>query len=369
MKNWPDVTLTYVVKPQIYNMNNNRDLGIISYGSYIPSNFITGKSIEDAQEKSGCDIYKSLGVFQKSVPSIDEDTTTISVQSSLQAIKRFESDSNKKSDIGCLFIGSESHPYAVKPTGTMVKQALGLSDSLALADLQFACKAGTQSLQICFAYVGSGMAKNGLAIGSDTAQSKPGDVLEYTAGAGSAAFLVGTKNLIAKLLGTASVATDTPDFWRRPGMKYPEHAGRFSGEPAYFYHIALAAKKIMADLKMTAKDFDYCVFHTPNAKFPKMIAKSLGFTPEQLKPSLVVDKIGNTYAAASLIALSSVLDTSTKGQKILMVSYGSGSGSDAFVFETTALLEKKRKTWKRFLKTQIENMTEVSYHTYIKNTE
>ncbi len=353
-------------------MNNKSDLGIVSYGSYIPSNFVTGKNIEEAQEKDGCDIYKSLGVFQKSVPSIDEDTTTISVQSGLQAIKRFQSaekNGGDRKDIGCLFIGSESHPYAVKPTGTMVKQALGLSDNLSLADLQFACKAGTQSLQICFAYVGSGMAKNGLAIGSDTAQSKPGDVLEYTAGAGSAAFLVGTQNIIAKLLGTVSIATDTPDFWRRPGMKYPEHAGRFSGEPAYFYHIALAAKKIMADLKMKPKDFDYCVFHTPNAKFPKMIAKSLGFTPEQLKPSLVVDKIGNTYAAASLIALSSVLDVAKKSQKILMVSYGSGSGSDAFVFETTSLLEKKRKTWKRFLKDQIESMKELSYHTYIKNTE
>lgn len=353
-------------------MNNTSDLGIVSYGSYIPKNFVTGKNIEEAQEKVGCDIYKSLGVFQKSVPSIDEDTTTISVQSSLQAIKRFqtvEKSGDNKSDIGCLFIGSESHPYAVKPTGTIVKQALGLSDNLSMADLQFACKAGTQALQICFAYIGSGMARYGLAIGSDTAQSRPGDVLEYTAGTGSASFLVGTKNVIAKLLGTVSVATDTPDFWRRPGMKYPEHAGRFTGEPAYFYHIALAAKKIMIDLKMKPKDFDYCVFHTPNAKFPKMIAKSLGFTSEQLKPSLVVDKIGNTYVAASLIALSSVLDIATKGQKILMVSYGSGSGSDAFVFETTSLLEKKRKTWKRFLKNQIESMKEVNYHTYIKNIQ
>ncbi|MBU0974443.1 hydroxymethylglutaryl-CoA synthase [Patescibacteria group bacterium] len=345
-------------------MNNISNLGIVSYGSYIPGNFITGKSIEEAQEKSGANIFKSLGVFQKSVSSIDEDTTTISVQSSLQAIKRF-----RKNDIGCLFIGSESHPYAVKPTGTMVKQALGLSDNLSLADLQFACKAGTQALQICFAYVGSGMAKNGLAIGSDIAKSRPGDVLEYTTGAGSAAFLVGTQNVVAKLLGTTSVATDTPDFWRRPGKKYPEHAGRFSGEPAYFYHIALAAKKIMADLKMKPQDFDYCVFHTPNTKFPRMIAKSLGFTSKQLKPSLVVDKIGNTYVAASLIALTSVLDIAKKGQKILMVSYGSGAGSDAFVFETTSLLEKKRKTWKKFLNNQIKNMCEVSYRTYVKNTD
>ncbi len=347
-------------------MNNTNTLGIVSYGSYIPGNFIAGKKIEEAQGKIGANIYKSLGVFQKSVPLIDEDTITLSVKSGLQVFKR---SIEKKEDVGCLFIGSESHPYAVKPTGTVTKQALGLSDNLALADLQFACKAGTQALQICFSYVGSGMSKNGLAIGSDTAQSRQGDVLEYTAGAGSAAFLVGRKNILAKLLGTTSVATDTPDFWRRPEMKYPEHAGRFSGEPAYFYHITLAAKKIMKELKMKPEDSDYCIFHTPNAKFPKTIAKRLGFTSKQLEPSLVVDKIGNTYAAASLVALASVLDVAKKGQKILMVSYGSGSGSDAFVFETTDLLEKKRKKWSGFLRDQINNMKEISYYTYIKNTE
>jgi hydroxymethylglutaryl-CoA synthase len=344
-------------------------VGIISYGSYIPKNYISGLSIEEAQGSKGANIYKSLGVFQKTVSSIDEDVVTISVESASQVFERlFPKEKLVKKDTGCLFIGSESHPYAVKPTGTMVKQALGLSDNLALADLQFACKAGTQALQICFSYVASGMAKNGLAIGSDIAQSRPGDVLEYTAGAGSASFLVGRENILARLLGTVSVTTDTPDFWRRPGEKYPEHAGRFSGEPAYFHHISLAAEKIMSDLNMRAKDFDYCVFHTPNAKFPKIVAKRLGFTPKQLEPSLVVNKIGNTYAASSLIALTSVLDIAKKGQKILMVSYGSGSGSDAFVFKTTSLLEKRRKKWHGFIREQIGNLREINYPLYIKNT-
>ena len=346
-------------------------VGIVSYGSYIPRNFIAGESIEKAQGNEGANIYKSLGIFQKTVPSVDEDTTTLSIESALQAIERFSAKNKKsgiKKDVGCLFIGSESHPYAVKPTGTMVKQALGLSDNLALADLQFACKAGTQSLQICFSYVQSSMSKIGLAIGSDIAQSRPGDILEYTAGSGSAAFLIGKKDVLAKLLGTVSIATDTPDFWRRPGEKYPQHAGRFSGEPAYFYHVELVAKKIMSDLDMKPGDFNYCIFHTPNAKFPKIIAKRLGFTSQQLEPSLVVREIGNTYAASSLIALVSVLDIAKKGQKILMVSYGSGSGSDAFVFKTTSLLEKRRNNWNKSVRDQINNLQEINYHSYVKNT-
>lgn len=349
-----------------------KQVGIVAYGSYIPENFISGRSIEVANGNDGAGVYRSLGVYQKTVPLIDEDTATLSVMSAHQALERFSTSVGKlsaKDDIGCLFIGSESHPYAVKPTGTIVKQALGLSEDLALADLQFACKAGTQGLQIGFSYVGSGMIKNALAIGTDTAQSKPGDVLEYTAGAGSAAFVVGESNLLAKLVGTVSIATDTPDFWRRPGMGYPEHAGRFSGEPAYFYHVGTTAQKIMDELQMKPRDFDFCIFHTPNAKFPKVIAKKLGFTPGQLEPSLVVKKIGNTYAAASLMALTAVLDVAKKGQNILVVSYGSGSGSDAFVFKTTSLLEKRRKDWGGFLSEQIEQLKEIDYHTYITNTK
>ncbi len=75
-------------KLQIHKMNNINTLGIVSYGSYIPGNFIAGKTIEEAQGKSGANIYKSLGVFQKSVPSIDEDTVTLSVKSGLQVFKR-----------------------------------------------------------------------------------------------------------------------------------------------------------------------------------------------------------------------------------------------------------------------------------------
>ncbi|MBP7700868.1 hydroxymethylglutaryl-CoA synthase [Candidatus Woesebacteria bacterium] len=352
-------------------MKKTNEIGIVAYGSYIPKYFIKGKTIEAAHNKDGANIYKSLGVFQKSVPAIDEDTVTISVESANQSIERYLADSKNnleiKKEIGCLFIGSESHPYAVKPTGTVVKQALGLSDNISLADLQFACKAGTQALQICLSYVASGFAKYGLAIGSDTAQSKQGDVLEYTAGSGSASFIVGSENLLAKLLGTVSIATDTPDFWRRPGMSYPEHAGRFSGEPAYFSHIYNAATKLMNKLNLEAKDFDYCIFHTPNAKFPSLIAKKLGFNEDQLSPSLVVKKIGNTYAAASMLAFSAVLDVAKKSQKIILVSYGSGSGSDAFIFETTKNLETSRNKWNNFVSSQINSMKEIDYQTYIQN--
>lgn len=360
---------------------SKKPVGIVSYGLRIPKERITGAEIAKKQGKETQKIYASLGVISKSVPNSDEDTITIATAAGFEAIQRLEGlIGNRgglvgavKKQIGAIFIGSESHPYAVKPSGTVVAQALGIaSDSfsenegfvsdnssnlvkpLALADLQFACKAGTQALQICALYVLSGFSDYALAIGADTAQAKSGDVLEYTASAGGAAFILGSESsgkkenrLLARLLATTSVATDTPDFWRRPQQEHPEHAGRFTAEPGYFKHISLSVSQILQETGLKISDIDYFVFHTPNGKFPTALAKKMGIPLEKLEPSLLVKTIGNTYAGASMLGLVNTLKIAQENKKILVASYGSGSGSDAFIFETTKQLILARKIWQK----------------------
>jgi hydroxymethylglutaryl-CoA synthase len=359
------------------NLSDKKPMGIVSYGAKIPNLKISGSEIALAQGKSSQKLYLTLGVDYKTAPNIDEDTITLSTSAGFQALQRLE---GVKAEIGALFIGSESHPYAVKPSGVVVAQALGLAKTLALADLQFACKAGTQALQISSLYVKSGFCNLAMAIGADTAQAKPGDVLEYTAGAGAAAFILGKQtkgknNLLAKLIATTSVATDTPDFWRRPQQTYPEHAGRFTSAPGYFYHIKMAVEQILSETKLKPANFNYCVFHSPNSKFPIEIAKQLGFTQKQIQHSLLVKQIGNIYAGSSMLSLVNILDHAKANQKILVVSYGSGSGSDAFVFETTQQLVSAKKKWTKnitsaeSLLNQVQKLTEISYTEYQTNAK
>ena len=98
----------------------------------------------------------------------------------------------------------------------------------------------------------------------------------------------------------------------------------------------------MKNTNTTPDDFDYVVFHEPNAKFPLATAKRLGFPKEKVEPGLTVRHIGNTYSASSMIGFAAVLDIAKPGDKILMVSYGSGSGSDAFIYTITDEIKKKR---------------------------
>jgi hydroxymethylglutaryl-CoA synthase len=245
-------------------------------------------------------------------------------------------------EIGAVYVGSESHPYAVKPTGTIVVDALGIGPNVHVADFEFACKAGTEALYCAYSHVKSGEMPYALAIGADTSQGAPNDALEYSASAGGAAYLFGRDNLLVEVLETYSYTSDTPDFWRREGEFYPRHGGRFTGEPAYFKHVESATRGLLKKAKMKPSDFKHVVFHMPNGKFPLQAGKTLGFTREQMAVGWVVNTMGNTYSGSSPTGLAAVLDIAEPGDLILITSFGSGAGSDSFALRATKLLPERR---------------------------
>jgi hydroxymethylglutaryl-CoA synthase len=93
---------------------------------------------------------------------------------------------------------------------------------------------------------------------------------------------------------------------------------------------------------MKPADFNYVIFHQPNGKFPFRVGKMLGFQREQIEPGWLVNLLGNTYSGSSPLGLTSTLDISKPGDMILIVSYGSGAGSDAFIFEVTDRIDEVR---------------------------
>jgi hydroxymethylglutaryl-CoA synthase len=334
-----------------------RDVGIVGYGAYVPRYRLPASEV--ARVWTGG--QGGTPITEKAVPGLDEDVITMSIEAARNALARAEID---PTEIRAVWVGSESHPYAVKPTSTVVAEAIGAAPHTLAADWEFACKAGSEAMQAAIGLVGSGMANYALSIGMDTAQGRPGDALEYTAAAGGAAYLIGpAENSIASFEATYSYVTDTPDFWRRSHETYPSHGDRFTGEPAYFRHVQAAAEALMEEMGVTAADFDYAVFHQPNVKFPSRAAQMLGFKDEQIKIGLLAGRIGNVYAGSSLLGLSAVLDIATPGDRILMVSYGSGAGSDAMALRVTEHITERQN---RAPKTEdyIARRTQLDYAMY-----
>jgi hydroxymethylglutaryl-CoA synthase len=339
------------------------EAGIVSYGAYVPRYRITPDEIGRVWGIDGAAMGAGLGVKRKSVPAPDEDTITISTEALRTALVRGAIDPQ---EIGALYVGSESHPYAVKPTATVVASAVGATPNLTAADFEFACKAGTAAIQTCMGLVSSKMIRYGVAIGSDTSQGAPGDALEYSASAGGAAFIIGRENTIARFDHTLSYTTDTPDFWRREGQRYPSHSGRFTGEPAYFRHVSECARRMFDAVHTSPKDYAHVVFHQPNGKFPQRVGRQLGFTDEQMRYGLVTPYIGNTYSGAALIGLANVLDHAGPNERILVVGYGSGAGSDAFDLSTTEALATYDRAHGPRVQTFLDEGVELSYATYAK---
>jgi hydroxymethylglutaryl-CoA synthase len=346
---------TTILKPE-------REVGIISYGAYIPRYRLPAAEV--ARVWAGG--QGGTPVKEKSVPGLDEDVVTMSIEAARNALAR--AGGVDPALIRAVWVGSESHPYAVKPTSTIVAEAIGATPRTQGGDWEFACKAGTEALQAAIGFVGSGMARYALAVGMDTAQARPGDALEYTASAGGGAYLVGPADeALAVLEGSFSYVTDTPDFWRRAYQRYPSHGGRFTGQPAYFKHTVAAAQGLMEELGTGPADYTHAIFHQPNLKFPQTAAKRLGFTPAQIEVGLLVDEIGNTYAGSSLVGLTAVLDVATPGERVLLVSYGSGAGSDAISLRVTeAITERQQRA--AMTRDYIARRVEIDYATYVRFT-
>lgn len=340
-------------------MLSDRKVGLVGYGAYVPRYRLPGTEVARVWTNG----LGGSPIKEKAVAGLDEDVITMSIEAARNAVARSQIDPRQ---IRAVWVGSESHPYSVKPSSTIVAESIGTSPSIQAADWEFACKAGTEAVQASIGLVGSGMGAYTLSIGMDTAQGRPGDALEYTAASGGAAFIIGpAEDALAIYQGSYSYVTDTPDFWRRADVPYPSHGDRFTGEPAYFNHTLAAGSQLMEMMGTKAEDYTYGVFHQPNVKFPSRAAKALGFTPEQIKLSLLAGEIGNTYSGSSMIGLTAVLDIAKPGDHIFMVSYGSGAGSDAFDLVVTDKINQRRHLAPT-TRDYINRRTEIDYATYTR---
>ncbi|MHB8625185.1 MAG: hydroxymethylglutaryl-CoA synthase [Aggregatilineales bacterium] len=335
----------------------DRAVGIIGYGAYVPRYRLPATEVARVWTAG----LGGTPIKEKAVAGLDEDVITMSIEAARNALARAGIDA---AALRAVWVGSESHPYAVKPTSTVVAEAIGAVPNTEAADWEFACKAGSEALQASIGFVGSGMAGYAMSIGMDTAQGRPGDALEYTAAAGGAAYIVGPADeALAVFQGSYSFVTDTPDFWRRAEEKYPMHGDRFTGEPAYFHHTQMAAETLMQLLGTTAADYAYAIFHQPNVKFPERAARQLGFNDAQIKPGLLAGEVGNVYAGSCLLGLTATLDVAQPGDRILCVSYGSGAGSDAFDMRVTdKVLERRDKA--PYTREYIARRTPIDYALY-----
>lgn len=298
--------------------------GIKSLSCYVPEGRLSVGNLHRVWGKL------STSSATKSVPSFDEDATTLATT----AARRLRKNGADKSVVDCVWVGSESKPYAVKTSAATVASCLGLSNSIGAADIEFACRGAIEAMLRLSSSIETGSLSQALVVASDCAQAPPGDPLEATASAAAVALVLAqSEECPIQISQSCFFVTDTTDFHRRDGQKFPTHANRFTGVPAYFHHVTSAVNSFFEKTNSQTEDFRYVVFHQPNQRFAKRVGSRLGFNQDQIAPVLFANRIGNPHAANVFVGIAQAVSLADTGDKILVASYGSGAGSDAFAIK------------------------------------
>jgi hydroxymethylglutaryl-CoA synthase len=276
---------------------------------------------------------KNIGFYVPSGSLSDQDTYTLALEACEDAL-RYEN----RAEIGACYFGTETKPYAVKSTASMLVTALGLREDIFAADMEFACKAGTSAMQVVAALTEAGRIQSGIAIGSDIAEAQQGDVLADNVGSGAVGVVISSQDYFAQIIDYVSVADDVSDFWRSHNSSTPVHEGRFTGAGGYLKYVEKAYHLIQDKSRFTNDEIDHVVLHMPNSKFPFKILDQLGLDHSLINSSFVFDKYKNCFSACTLLGLRACLEKAKPGQNIVMISYGSGAGADAFLIKTNDLI-------------------------------
>jgi len=350
------------------------EVGIIGYGTYVPWQRIKTEEIVKERNSNRKDLPEMLKkvkdgllLLNKSVACSTEDQISIGFEAAENAVRM--AGINPK-DIKTIIVGSESKPFAVGKSSRYIASFLGMGNDVFTSDIEGACNAGIEGIWLAQNSIKGGKSKYALAIGADVAQAPKGDPLEYAAGAGAGAFVLGTENLIAKIEDMKHYSSLKPDFWRRDSQTVPNHFGRTTTDTYIETVIGAMEELFKSHENLRLSDFDYLTFHQPSGYIPLKTCKTLiweeiekikikedkertdllqlkisnrlediglkgrlRLTYDDLeikvKPNLRVSDTGNTYAGSTPISVASILDKAKPGQNILAVSYGSGAYSTA----------------------------------------
>ena len=174
--------------------------------------------------------------------------------------------------------------------------------------------------------------------------------------------MVGTDGVIAAMEGHCSFSYDFPDYRRIDGNKFNRvWEERWIREAGYGKMIPEAIHALLGKHGLRIQDLAKVVYPPLSARDHAEVGKSLGLTPDRIQKALV-EEVGNTGCAHPLMMLISALEESKPGDKILVVSYG--SGSDVILFQVTDKIREVKNRAK--LKSALEKKEELkSYEKYL----
>lgn len=341
--------------------------GIRSYGIALPKYRIDSAEIWGVWKNLSKSFFDLLSIGERGVCAPEEDTITLAVSAAKMALER---GAISNESIGAVFLGSGTSPYATKAAATILIDALDLPKSALTCDIQCSDKSGSTALWMAAGMIEAGFIENALVIGADTLNrhTQPGMVLEYVASGGAVAFVLGKENVIATLEGFATHSHDQNDYFRTEGERFIQAGAGFYGWVANWGlldHVVPAGIELFEKTGLKPEDFSKFAVPQKTGLRPLMTMGKLDLEMMQVLPFVLTSQIGDCGAAGVLLSLAHILDFAETGERIGVIDYGCGAGSDAWSLLCTDLLSERRPT-RDLVVELLEDKIMVDYATMIK---
>ncbi|MDB5713050.1 MAG: hydroxymethylglutaryl-CoA synthase family protein [Sphingomonadales bacterium] len=302
------------------------DIGILSFGAYIPRNRLQRQAVYAANSWFAPGLRGSAK-GERATANWDEDTITLAVEAARDTLTGID-----RAQVGTVSLASTTLPFADRLNAGVVKEALVLDDATAAIDVTGSQRAATSQLIQALNAAGSADRPH-LALAAEMRKARPASEGELVYGDAAAGVLVGRGNVIARFLGSHSTTIDFVDHFRSTGAEFDyTWESRWIRDEGYTGLIGAAIKAALAKFGVEGAAIDRFVVPITLRGVAEGLAKRAGVKPEAVTDSLG-QTVGEAGVAHATLLLAAALETAAPGEKILLIGFG--QGVDVLLFETT----------------------------------
>jgi len=317
---------------------NDKAVGIIGIGSYVPEKVVTNKDFEKMVDTTDEWIFERTGIRARHFSAEGENTSDMAAHAAEKAL----ADAKLTADDIDLIIVATATPDMFFPSTACLVQTKIKAGKAAAYDLAAGCSGFMYGISTGMQFIKTGWYKHILVIGAENLSrfmdmtdrntcvlfgDGAGAVVlgELPAGFGILGTHLGADGSGGELLKLPAGATRMPA--SEETLRQRLHYIYMDGNEVFKFAIKImgeAAVKALDDAKLTAADLDWLIPHQANIRIIQSAAKRLKMPLEKVVVN--VDRFGNTSSASIPIALEEAIHDGRikSGQLVGMVGFGAG---------------------------------------------
>ena len=326
--------------------NNEKKVGIVGVGYYVPERRLTNLDLEKMVDTNDEWIRTRTGISERRIADKGTGTSDLSAKAALAALKNA---GVKPEEVDLLIAATTTPDMPLPSCACLIQEKIGAKNAAAF-DLAAACAGFVYAVVTAEQFIRTGTYQTVLVIGADLISSYIdwtdrstcvlfGDgagavVLRQTEDGGILSSVLGSDGHYAELLKICAGGSRMPASIETVQNK--AHMLQMSGS-----EVCKLAVRGMSDAVLKALDKagvrkeDVACFipHQANKRIIDAVSERLDFPPEKVFTNL--QKYGNTSSASCAIALCEALEAGKikKKDKVVLTTFGSGLVWGALVLE------------------------------------